>query len=112
METQTKFEGWAIIELFGHNVIAGLVSEQSIGGAAFVRVDVPEVDGAAGFTKFFNGSAVYAMTPTDEPTAREAARRMAVRPVSPWVVPDTRRALPGPTLEGEEYADEFDEGTR
>jgi len=120
MENQAKFEGWMIVELFGHNVVAGLVSEQSIGGAAFIRVDVPEVGDAAGFTKYFNGSAIYAMTPTDQATATEAAARMAVRPVTPWVVPDTRRQLPGPTLEdfgelsraGEEYADEFDEGAR
>jgi hypothetical protein len=105
VENHTDFEGWMILELFGHNMIAGFTSEQSIGGAAFIRVDVPEVDGQSGFTKFFNGSAVYAMTPTTEALATEAARRMAVRPVSPWVVPDSRKELPGPTVEQEEGRD-------
>lgn len=99
MSDNKSFEGWAIIELFGHNVIAGLVSEQAIGGAAFVRVDVPGVNGSEPFTKFFNGSAIYALTPTDEATASAAASRLAVRPVTPWVVPDTRKELPPPTVD-------------
>jgi hypothetical protein len=99
-EMENSFEGWMIIELFGHNVIAGFASEQSIGGASFIRLDVPGIEGSEGFTKFFNGSAIYAMTPTDEATAREAATRLVVRPVSPWVVPvpDGRRELPAPTV--------------
>lgn len=107
----TNFEGWMILELFGHNVVAGFASEQSIGGAAFIRLDVPEVDGQEGFTKFYNGTAIYAMTPTTEEVAREAARRLAVRPVSPWVVPvpDSRRELPAPTMDGDEYSDDGDD---
>ncbi len=38
-----KFEQFAIVELFGHQIIAGLVSEQVIGGQGFVRVDVPTI---------------------------------------------------------------------
>ena len=34
---------WAIVEIFGHTRIAGRISEQSFGGAALVRVDVPPV---------------------------------------------------------------------
>ena len=36
-----KFDHWCIVELFGHNQIAGKVTEQAIGGQSFVRVDVP-----------------------------------------------------------------------
>lgn len=99
MDENTTFEGWMILELFGHNMIAGFISEQSIGGASFVRVDVPDLDGKDGFTKFFNGSAVYAMTPTTEAVARQAAGNLTVRPVTPWVVPDARRELPAPTVD-------------
>lgn len=108
MNEQTSIAGWAIVELMGHNAIAGEVSEQAIAGAAFLRVDVPEVEGSPAFTKFYSGSAVYAITPTDEGTARRAAAHLAVRPVSVWVVPDGRRALPSPTVE--QTADDRDEG--
>ena len=80
--TQEKFEHWMIVELMGHNIIAGFVSEQTIGGAALIRVDVPKTDNAGPFTKFFNNSAIYAMTPTTEEVATVAANKLAVRPIS------------------------------
>jgi hypothetical protein len=41
--TQAKFEGWAIIELFGHNREAGFVTTQYYGNAAMFQLDVPEL---------------------------------------------------------------------
>lgn len=109
MTEKQTFEGWAIVELFGHQQIAGLLSEQSIGGAAFVRVDVPQVGDNPGFTKFFGGSAVYAITPTTEEVATVAAGKLEIRPVSPWIVPVAKQ-LPGPVVEGHDedydYEDE------
>ena len=43
-ESEQKFEGFAIVELMGRNVIAGYVSEQVIAGAALLRVDVPATE--------------------------------------------------------------------
>ena len=40
-ENVNTFEGWAILELMGHRRLAGLLSETQIGGAAFIRIDVP-----------------------------------------------------------------------
>ena len=110
MPEKNLIEGSAIVELMGHNVIAGAVSEVTIAGVAFLRVDVPEVDGSPAFTKFFGGSAIYAITPTDEATARQAAARLAVRPVNVWVVPDGRRKLPAPTIDEDSGGpDEWDD---
>lgn len=39
--TGENFEGWAILELMGHRRLAGYLREQQVGGAAFVRIDVP-----------------------------------------------------------------------
>lgn len=76
-----KFEQWAIVELFGHQRIAGLVTEQILGGASFVRVDVPATNGRQGFTKFYGPSAIYAMTVVDEETGRAAAECLSPRPI-------------------------------
>ncbi len=46
-----EVEQFAIVELFGHQVIAGKVSEQVIGGQGFIRVDVPTTESQEGFTK-------------------------------------------------------------
>ena len=67
---QTKFEEWAVLELFGHQRLAGLVSEVQLGGASFVRVDVPEDGKKKGWklTKMYNPSAIYSIAPvTEEP---------------------------------------------
>lgn len=73
-----------IVELFGHNQIAGMVSEQTIGGSALIRVDVPAVDERPGFTKFYGVSAIYAMTPTDEATMLQAVRAFRTKPIEAY----------------------------
>lgn len=40
--TQTKFEGWALVEIMGHRRAAGMVTTEYIGTAAFLRVVTPE----------------------------------------------------------------------
>lgn len=96
MEAQQAkgFESWAIIELFGHNKIAGLVTEQTFGGSSLLRVDVPEVDADhPAFTKFFGIGAIYGMTPTTETNARAAAAQMRVRPFTLYILPEPPRQL-------------------
>jgi hypothetical protein len=52
-ENQDKFESWGLLELFGHQRLAGRLTEQTIGGCHFIRIDVTEVDGVQGYTRFF-----------------------------------------------------------
>jgi hypothetical protein len=72
------FQTWAIVELFGHQQIAGLVAEQELAGGVFLRVDVPEVPGKDGrcgraaFTRFYGAAAIYSLTPVSEEIARRA----------------------------------------
>lgn len=41
MSAREGFEGWAFLELMGHRKLAGHVSEATIGGGSFIRIDVP-----------------------------------------------------------------------
>lgn len=75
---------WGIVELFGHNIIAGEIGEQMIGGETFIRVDVPSVDSLEGFTKFFGKGALYAITPSNEETARNAVSGLRAKPIELW----------------------------
>lgn len=90
------FDGWAIVELFGHAKIAGLCSEQPLAGTNMLRVDVPTLDGRPAFTRFFGGGSIYAITPTDERTALIALSHIQPRPVDRWVVPDSPSLLVEP----------------
>jgi hypothetical protein len=107
------FEGWAIVELFGRNQIAGYVSDVPQFGTSMMRVDVSSIGDNPGYTKFFGSAAIYAITPTTEEIAKAAARRLDIRPVADWIIPD-RPQLPGPyrpeiteyLSEQEDYQDE------
>ena len=77
------FEEWAIIELMGHRKLAGTVSEHSIGGASFIRVDIPDST-----TQFYNPSAVYCITPTTEDLVKEVAEIYKPEPITRWEMPE------------------------
>lgn len=112
MDTQAneKFEGWCIVELMGHNVIAGYTSEVVIAGAAMLRVDVPEVsEDRAKFTKFFAPSAVYGITPTTEEAARTAASKIRAWPVDLWIVPNPKPQLIAATDPDAEFERAYDD---
>jgi len=85
-----KFEAWAIIELFGHNKIAGKVTETTIGGGSFVRVDVPNTSTSPSFTRLLNPSAIYAINPVTEDVAKGYADRLNTKPIEAW---DAREVL-------------------
>lgn len=82
--TDQKFAAWAIVELFGHQKIAGRLTEQSIGGCCFLRIDVPDVDGRQGFTKLYTQGAIYGITFVDETVARMSVANMRLEPVKAY----------------------------
>jgi hypothetical protein len=81
---QEKFEIWAIVELFGHNKMAGLISEQNIAGANMVRVSVPATAASPAFDRFLNPSSIYAINPVTEEVARGYAERLQTKPIDSW----------------------------
>lgn len=92
-ESAPKFEQWAIVEIFGHQKYAGLVTEQSLGGTNMVRVDIPETPRNRAFTKFFGGSSIFSLTPVGEEIARAMAANMDKQPVSVYDLPEEARDL-------------------
>lgn len=86
-ETKPSFKEWALVELFGHQKIVGLVTEASMAGGAFLRVDVPAFDGALAFTRFFSPGAIYSINPLDEAVARGLMERYRNEPVSRFELP-------------------------
>lgn len=93
MTTEVKpFEGWAVLEIMGHNKFAGLVSEQTIAGHGFIRIDVPEVEIEKGaklpaFSKIFGAGSIYAISPCTEETAREFVKHYRARAFSEYSIP-------------------------
>jgi len=82
------FEQWAIVELFGHQRMAGLVKNAQIGGCSFVRVDVPETKRAPARTKMYGSGAIYGIEFVTEETARLAAEEYGPAPMSVWDIRD------------------------
>lgn len=108
---QSNFEGWAVVELFGHQGEVGFVTTQVFGSAVLFRIDTPELPereytlerpeqilyegmyrwagigskvkrtGVPAKTKLVGPSAIYAMTPCTEQTARVAIERMIAPPL-------------------------------
>jgi hypothetical protein len=103
-----KLETWAVVDLFGHDKIAGHVTEISIAGKGFFRVDVPpmNVNGEEGYSKIFGPDAIYSILPVaSEQVAIAACVSFAVRPLGTWT-PSVLRALPAPTIDQDEDEDE------
>lgn len=91
------FETWGVVELMGHQQIAGRVTEESIAGVNMLRVDVPELSPERpGHTKYFGGGSIYAIHPCSEELARQVADRLAHQygftPL-PVAVPDLTQAM-------------------
>ena len=96
MSEQDKFDSWAVVELFGHQQIAGRVTEATIGGCSFLRVDVPDQPAREAhsyfaaqpalpaYTRYFGNGAIYAMSPCTESAARAVAARIRVLPPIPF----------------------------
>ena len=84
MEENVKFETWALVELFGHSQLAGKVSEQTIAGQSFLRIDIPATKKVPAFTKYHLPNAIYGITPVNEDYAARMAERIEAQPVNDY----------------------------
>ena len=93
---EEKFEQWAMVELYGHQRIVGMVMESTIGGCSFVRVDVPETNGQKAFTRYFGNNAIYSINPITEEIARSLLKNFRNVPVSAYDLNPAGQMLEGP----------------
>ena len=88
MVEETGF--WGVVEQMGHKKLAGYVSEVTMAGHGFLRIDVPSDDptkwAATQFISPASGS-IYAITPVSEAAARLVAKGHRPEPVSVWELP-------------------------
>lgn len=91
---------WAILELMGHQRLAGRVTQQTFGGANLIRVDVPEVvttgrryvagepqdvmDVIPAHTRSLGASSIYSINWCDEAAATIAAHSIRHQPIVPY----------------------------
>lgn len=116
------FSGWAVVEIMGRQTYAGFCSEQSVAGAAMLRVDVPAQEAAGrhpaveAYTKLFGSGSIYSLTPCSE----EMAMRVLAQEGRPpfYLYDEPQMALPAPFdcedvedyQNGEEDGDQFEDG--
>lgn len=84
MEQPEQFEQWCLVEMMGRQRISGKVTERVIAGQGFLQVDVPETAHNPKFTRFISPSALYAINPIDEATAKAYAENLRVKPIDAW----------------------------
>lgn len=105
---EAKFESWGLVELFGHQRVAGRITEQQVGGCNFVRVDIPQGEGF--YTRLFGQGAIYAINLTDEAAARVLATRYADRPPYAYELESAQRRLTAPEAHDFEQVEPEDDG--
>lgn len=98
-ESKESFNEWAKVELMGHNVIVGRVSEATLAGGAFLRVDVPAIGDQQAFTKYISPAAIYAISPISEAVARALVERYRPEPVSRFEMPQIAEKVDDPDPE-------------
>lgn len=83
-----ELKAWALIELFGHTRIVGLMTVEPPEFPGMIRVDVPDLtkDGEIvrkGFTRYIGKAALYGVTPIDEAAVRELLPHVDGKPHRP-----------------------------
>lgn len=90
-QTGDAFETWALIELMGHRRVVAKVSEQTIAGHGFIRLDEPANDNNPARTQLVSPGAIYAMHPMTEDLAMAYASKWRSAPLSSWDLPEEWR---------------------
>ena len=108
-DKSNTFNEWALVELFGHQKIVGKVTEATMAGGAFLRVDVPEFNKSPAFTRFYSPGAIYSINPISEAVARGLMERYRNEPISRFELPQIAEKCSAGYEKREEEDEEEDE---
>ncbi|HZR27901.1 MAG TPA: hypothetical protein VFA71_03905 [Terriglobales bacterium] len=127
-QSQAKFEGWAVVEMFGHQREIGYVTTEIFGSAVLFRIDTPELPerefvlespeliahqwtpegtrvkrtSSPARSKLVGPGAIYAITPCTKETALNALESSNRRPLIRLDIPQPQLqqadAVPTPDL--------------
>jgi hypothetical protein len=119
---QAHFEGWAIVDVLGHQRYVGYVTTEAYGQAVLFRVDVPALEerervtkrpghfadrgylpagttvkegAVAGYTKLIGSGSIYTLTPCTKEAALEAVEQSQPRPLMSVALPPERALSEG-----------------
>jgi hypothetical protein len=85
-EGSKAYEGHAILELMGHRRLGGHISEVTMYGGVFCRIDIPGPDGKTISTQFYGDKAIYCVSPCGEKEAMAVALANQPTPVTRYEV--------------------------
>ena len=132
-EQVAKFEGWAIVEMFGHGREIGYVTTQYFGSACLFQIDVPELparertlrrpefvndewtpagakvkgEAVSARTRMIGPSSIFALNPCSEEAARMALDEFVPRKYVVLEIPkDAPKQLPSRPRLGVDYCAE------
>lgn len=113
MQTDKKetFKEFCLVELFGHQKICGEVTEATLAGGVFLRVDVPAFNGEQAFTRYFSPGAIYSLNPVTEAVARGLMAQYRNEPVSRFDLPQIAEKVSEPAVDAHGFP-EVDDETR
>lgn len=130
MDNQTKFEGWAVVELMGHQKEIGFVTTEYFGQACLFRVDTPELperefvltrptsttggwspagskvkrECMSAKTRLLAPGSLYAVNPCTEEAARTALEHLVERPLILIEAPARPAIAAGEVLQTGDYS--------
>jgi hypothetical protein len=133
---QARFDGWAIVDVMGHQRYVGYVTTEAYGAAVLFRIDVPAleerervtkrpgyIDGkylpagttvkegaVAGYSKLVGSGSIYTITPCTKEAALVAVEEMQARPLMSVALPPERTlAAAAESLDDDDQLDRQDD---
>jgi hypothetical protein len=117
---QAAFDGWAIVDVMGHQRYVGYVTTEAYGQAVMFRIDVPALEqrervttrpayrdgrslpvgttitegAVAGYSKLVGAGSIYTITPCTKDAALAAVEEMQARPLMSVALPPERALDP------------------